>query len=142
MSSSSSPATTEEVLPAKKPVFIPAKVPVPVLQSVPVHTNIASGPLSLKTLMSKPFSHVATDPEPKRDLGASDPAPHARSRAPSATRFGWTKRMTTTGNVKASTDLKENSGQGTLTTPGDSLRISRPRPRGRPTPASTAKPIR
>ncbi|KAJ6619274.1 hypothetical protein B0H10DRAFT_2216971 [Mycena sp. CBHHK59/15] len=64
-------------------------------------------------------------------------APNARPRVASAARrtaLGWAKRST-----KASTDLKENSitaGQGSfMMTPGESLRISRPRPRGRPTPA-------
>ncbi|KAG6825404.1 hypothetical protein H0H92_003817 [Tricholoma furcatifolium] len=55
-----------------------------------------------------------------------------------------TKRSTGTGSTKQSVvDLKENVGQGIIPyTAGDSLRINRPRPRGRPTPASTARPIR
>ncbi|KAJ7160888.1 hypothetical protein C8R46DRAFT_1223241 [Mycena filopes] len=62
----------------------------------------------------------------------------ARPRVASATRrsaLGWAKR-----SAKAWTDLKENnantslSGMSFMMTPGESLRISRPGPRGRPTP--------
>nr|GAT51801.1 predicted protein [Mycena chlorophos] len=69
-----------------------------------------------------------------------------RPRVPSAARrsaLGWAKRST-----KASTDLKENnvnvlntSGISFVMSPNDSLRISRPRPRGRPTPASARRPV-
>ncbi|KAJ7132975.1 hypothetical protein C8R46DRAFT_1048292 [Mycena filopes] len=74
---------------------------------------------------------------PKRE-NAWGLAPNARPRVASATRrsaLGWAKR-----SAKASTDLKENnantslSGMSFMMTPGESLRISRPRPRGRPTP--------
>ncbi|KAF7297196.1 hypothetical protein MIND_00952700 [Mycena indigotica] len=60
-----------------------------------------------------------------------------RPRVPSAARrsaLGWAKRST-----KASSDLKENnlnnSAISFIMSPNESLRISRPRPRGRPTPA-------
>ncbi|KAJ7115597.1 hypothetical protein C8R43DRAFT_1038570 [Mycena crocata] len=73
---------------------------------------------------------------PKRE-NAWGLAPNARPRVASATRrsaLGWAKRST-----KASTDLKENNTSTTavsfMMTPGESLRITRPRPRGRPTPA-------
>ncbi|KAJ7785840.1 hypothetical protein B0H16DRAFT_1354701 [Mycena metata] len=73
---------------------------------------------------------------PKRE-NAWGLAPNARPRVASAARrsaLGWAKRST-----KASTDLKENntsmSGMSFMMTPGESLRINRPRPRGRPTPA-------
>lgn len=61
-----------------------------------------------------------------------------RTRVASGTRraaLGWSKRS---NGPKSSTGQKENVGvaQGTVTTPGDSLRINRPRPKGRPTPAS------
>ncbi|KAG5732016.1 hypothetical protein E4T56_gene18279 [Termitomyces sp. T112] len=113
-------------------------VNVPVLQQVPTNTNIVfSAPLHA----SKPFSPLVKDIEPKEEspLGF----PHNRPRIGSAVRRntpGRTKRST--GGNKTSTDLKENVGQGTLTTSGNSLRINRPRPRGRLNPASTVRPIR
>ncbi|KAJ7772927.1 hypothetical protein DFH07DRAFT_913167 [Mycena maculata] len=70
---------------------------------------------------------------PKRE-NAWGLAPNARPRVASAARrtaLGWAKRST-----KASSDLKENNTSVSfMMTPGESLRISRPRPRGRPTPA-------
>ncbi|KAJ6577467.1 hypothetical protein B0H19DRAFT_561509 [Mycena capillaripes] len=80
-------------------------------------------------------------PSPKRE-NAWGLAPNARPRVASAARrtaLGWAKRST-----KASSDLKENntsmSGVSFMMTPGESLRISRPRPRGRPTPARAGVP--
>ncbi|KAJ6568795.1 hypothetical protein B0H19DRAFT_1256508 [Mycena capillaripes] len=80
-------------------------------------------------------------PSPKRENAWGLP-PNARPRVTSAARrtaLGWAKRST-----KASSDLKENntsmSGVSFMMTPGESLRISRPRPRGRPTPARAGAP--
>ncbi|KAI0064426.1 hypothetical protein BV25DRAFT_322323 [Artomyces pyxidatus] len=42
--------------------------------------------------------------------------------------LGWSKRSTGKEN-------RENTSSGTIATPGESLRLNRPRPRGRPTPA-------
>ncbi|KAA1479222.1 hypothetical protein DENSPDRAFT_830309 [Dentipellis sp. KUC8613] len=54
------------------------------------------------------------------------------------TALGWAKRSI----GKENKENKENTSQGTIATPGDSLRISRPRPRGRPTPAARPQTIR
>jgi serine/arginine repetitive matrix protein 2 len=67
-------------------------------------------------------------------------APDARPRVGSGARraaLGWSKRS---NGPKSSTGQKENAvnvGQGTVMTPSEGLRINRPRPKGRPTPAST-----
>ncbi|KAF8996426.1 hypothetical protein BDQ17DRAFT_1364415 [Cyathus striatus] len=89
-------------------------VPTPVLQDKTVNANISALPHALEAL--KPFSPFAMDVEPKRE-NAFGLAPHARPRV------GSTARRTALG------------------CPGESLRLSRPRPRGRPTPASQ-RPIR
>ncbi|RDB27260.1 hypothetical protein Hypma_004359 [Hypsizygus marmoreus] len=111
----------------------------PVLQQIPINHNILlSAAPSLEAL--KPFSPLVVDIEPKRE-NAFGLAPAARPRVGSTARrtaLGWSKRST----GKSSTDQKENVSQGAIMTPGESLRINRPRPRGRPTPASTARPIR
>ncbi|KAG6916979.1 hypothetical protein DXG01_004408 [Tephrocybe rancida] len=111
----------------------------PVLQQIHINNNILAAP-ALDTL--KPFSPLVMDIEPKRE-NAFGLAPNARPRVGSTARrtaLGWSKRST--GSNKMSTDHKENVSQGMIMTPGESLRINRPRPRGRPTPASTARPIR
>ncbi|KAF9457373.1 hypothetical protein BDZ94DRAFT_1175700 [Collybia nuda] len=108
------------------------------LQQIPINHNILSVAPSLEAL--KPFSPLVVDIEPKRE-NAFGLAPHARPRVASTARrtaLGWSKRST----GKSSTDQKENIAQGTIMTPGESLRINRPRPRGRPTPASQQRPIR
>ncbi|KIK67170.1 hypothetical protein GYMLUDRAFT_69362 [Collybiopsis luxurians FD-317 M1] len=102
------------------------------LKTVTIDPNIIPViPLSAK----KVFSRKPNSPEPllKRE--------NVRPRVPSTTRrnaLGWSKR-----SAKASSELKENlnssSGQGTGMTPANnSLRLQRPRPRGRPTPARSA----
>ncbi|KAF8878425.1 hypothetical protein BD779DRAFT_1663807 [Infundibulicybe gibba] len=110
----------------------------PVLQQVPVNSNIISAVPTLDAL--KPFSPLVLDVEPKRE-NAFGLAPAARPRVASTARrsaLGWSKRS----NGKSSSDQKENVSQGSIMTPGESLRLNRPRPRGRPTPASQARPIR
>ncbi|KAF8872637.1 hypothetical protein BD779DRAFT_1572174 [Infundibulicybe gibba] len=110
----------------------------PVLQQVPVNSNIMSAVPTLDAL--KPFSPLVLDVEPKRE-NAFGLAPAARPRVASTARrsaLGWSKRS----NGKSSSDQKENVSQGSIMTPGESLRLNRPRPRGRPTPASQARPIR
>ncbi|KAJ7088519.1 hypothetical protein B0H15DRAFT_841620 [Mycena belliarum] len=91
-----------------------------------VHSNI--------DIPMPPVPRLNEKMSPKRE-NAWGLAPNARPRVASATRrsaLGWAKRST-----KASTDLKENSTTAVsfMMTPGESLRITRPRPRGRPTPA-------
>lgn len=106
----------------------------PVLKPLPVNANTLSVAPSLEAL--KPFSPLVINIEPKREnaFGLA-----ARPRVASSTRrsaLGWSKRS----NGKASTDQKEN--QGAVMTPGESLRLNRPRPRGRATPATQGRPIR
>ncbi|KAF9482957.1 hypothetical protein BDN70DRAFT_892146 [Pholiota conissans] len=95
--------------------------------------NVASAAPALGEL--KPFSPLVMDVEPKRE-NAYGLAPHARPRVGSGARrtaLGWSKRST--GTAKSSSDKKENVvAAGTIMTPGDNLRLNRPRPRGRPTP--------
>ncbi|KAF8959872.1 hypothetical protein BDZ97DRAFT_1666634 [Flammula alnicola] len=107
----------------------------PVLQQKPVNKNIhmmATAP-SLEAL--KPFSPLVMDIEPKRE-NAFGLAPNVRPRVGSTARrtaLGWSKRSN--GNGKSSTDQKENvAATGIVMTPGDTLRLNRPRARGRPTP--------
>jgi serine/arginine repetitive matrix protein 2 len=138
----------------------------PVLQEVKVNTNVKSSTVpSLEAI--KPFSPIFLDVEPKRE-NAYGLAPAARPRVPSNARrsaLGWSKRST---GGKSSTDQKENVvGQGVVKTfvpflcflfysavtdnlnafdrPGETLRLNRPRPRGRATPGTqqrTSRPIR
>jgi serine/arginine repetitive matrix protein 2 len=134
----------------------------PVLQEVHINANIMSTAPSLDAL--KPFSPLFLDVEPKRE-NAYGLAPMARPRVASNARrsaLGWSKRST----GKSSTGQKENVvGQGTVMTfvsfpdlflqntdypdafvrPGETLRLNRPRPRGRATPGTqqrTLRPIR
>ncbi|KAJ6514305.1 hypothetical protein C8R47DRAFT_962300 [Mycena vitilis] len=107
-----------------------------------------SSPAALHRLASSPLRPLEVNPNvdvhmspvvlsPKRE-NAWGLAPNARPRVASATRrtaLGWTRRST-----KASMDLKENN-TSMSGIPGDSLRLSRPRPRGRPTPARAAPPM-
>ncbi|KAJ3972631.1 hypothetical protein EV361DRAFT_970780 [Lentinula raphanica] len=107
----------------------------PPLREVTANPNIAfDSPAPNPLINKKVFSRQTNSPEKvmqKRD--------NVRPRVPSTTRrnaLGWTKR-----SAKASSELKENNsfGQGMGLTPGNnSLRLSRPRPRGRPTPARPA----
>uniref|UniRef100_D8Q0G2 Uncharacterized protein n=1 Tax=Schizophyllum commune (strain H4-8 / FGSC 9210) TaxID=578458 RepID=D8Q0G2_SCHCM len=83
------------------------------------------------------FSIASVEPSAENAWGL---APDARPKIGSAARraaLGWTKRSN-----KSSAGQKENVGQGTLATPGDSLRINRARPRARQTPATQSRSIR
>ncbi|KAJ7126033.1 hypothetical protein C8R44DRAFT_733950 [Mycena epipterygia] len=97
-------------------------------------SNNALQSIELNANVDVPMPPIVLSPKRENAWGL---APNARPRVASAARrsaLGWAKRST-----KASTDLKENntstSGVSFMMTPGESLRISRPRPRGRPTPA-------
>ncbi|KAH9487444.1 hypothetical protein JR316_0001520 [Psilocybe cubensis] len=113
----------------------------PVLQQVSLNQNRDTKTAKASTKNApflselKPFSPlVIDDTEPKRE-NAFGLAPNARPRVGSNARrtaLGWTKRST--GTSKSSTDQKENVSMGTIATPGENLRLNRPRPRGRPTP--------
>ncbi|KAG2024130.1 hypothetical protein CC2G_001714 [Coprinopsis cinerea AmutBmut pab1-1] len=133
-----------------------SSAPTPVLQERKINKNIlGASPAPNKPVLDaiKPFSpfvvHVGGDDSPVPDMKkmstGSGNGSFVRPRVPSAVRrsaLGWTKRS---NGAKASTDKKENKenavGQGLVSTPGDNLRINRPRPRGR-TPGSQARPIR
>ncbi|KAJ7459292.1 hypothetical protein FB451DRAFT_1046300 [Mycena latifolia] len=95
-------------------------------------THSALQPVEVYANFDPPQPPVVLSPKRENAWGL---APNARPRVASAARrsaLGWAKRST-----KTSTDQKENSttGMSFMMTPGESLRISRPRPRGRPTPA-------
>ncbi|KAF7339245.1 hypothetical protein MVEN_02002300 [Mycena venus] len=75
---------------------------------------------------------------PKR----SQIAPNVRPRVASAARrtaLGWGPRKTSTKAQKEN-DTSMTGGVSFMMTPGESLRLSRPRPRGRPTPARAGAP--
>ncbi|KAK7014020.1 hypothetical protein R3P38DRAFT_2720656 [Favolaschia claudopus] len=100
---------------------------------------VTDNALQVVDVNSSPAVEVHMSPavlSPKRE-NAWGLAGKARPRVGSAARrsaLGWAKRGT-----KTSTDQKENNTSMTsisfMMTPGESLRINRPRPRGRPTPA-------
>ncbi|KAJ6511227.1 hypothetical protein DFH09DRAFT_999601 [Mycena vulgaris] len=102
-------------------------------------THSALQPLEVHANVDLPTPPAMMSPKRENAWGL---APNARPRVASAARrsaLGWAKRST-----KASTDQKENNTSTTavsfMMTPGESLRISRPRPRGRPTPARPGLP--
>ncbi|KAF5312056.1 hypothetical protein D9619_003769 [Psilocybe cf. subviscida] len=111
----------------------------PVLQAKSLNTQTTAAAPTLDAL--KPFSPLSfLDTEPKRE-NAFGLAPNARPRVGSNARrtaLGWSKRSngpTTGKSSTASTDQKENiGGNGLSMTPAETLRLNRPRPRGRPTP--------
>ncbi|PPQ74616.1 hypothetical protein CVT24_004162 [Panaeolus cyanescens] len=118
-------------------------------------SSTASNAPSLDAL--KPFSPLVMDLDTQREkvFGAS-----ARPRVPSTTRrnaLGWTKRSNgptngskSSNGPKSSTGPKTSTGPGKenvigtglVATPGDNLRLNRPRPKTRATPASNARTIR
>ncbi|KAF8957811.1 hypothetical protein BDZ97DRAFT_2061970 [Flammula alnicola] len=108
---------------------------IPVLQQKPINKNIHMMTTAPSLEVLKPFSPLVMDIEPKHE-NAFGLAPNVRPRVGSTARrtaLGWSKHSN--GNGKSSTDQKENvAATGIVMTPGDTLRINRPRPRGRPTP--------
>ncbi|KAI8973078.1 hypothetical protein BD414DRAFT_447875 [Trametes punicea] len=112
----------------------------PVLREVPrdVNTLTASPAPALDEI--KPFSplHIELDTS-KQGKGAFGLP--ARPRVTSSTRraaLGWSKRSTGKSSTQ---DCKENvSSSMIIPTPSETLRINRPRPRGRPTPARVPVP--
>lgn len=96
--------------------------------------NALSPPPALCVI--KPFTPFAVEFEKSKQNKAPTGLPPlpARPRVTSSARrtaLGWTKRST---GKSSSSDQKENVGQGMIITPSETLRINRPRPRGRPTP--------
>ncbi|KAJ3980260.1 hypothetical protein F5890DRAFT_1557848 [Lentinula detonsa] len=108
----------------------------PPLKEVTANPNIAlDSPAQISLANKKVFSRKTNSPEKIMQRREN-----VRPRVPSTTRrtaLGWSKR-----SAKASSEQKENNNsfsQGMGMTPGNnSLRLSRPRPRGRPTPARPA----
>ncbi|TFK33165.1 hypothetical protein BDQ12DRAFT_448473 [Crucibulum laeve] len=130
----------EQTRPSNADLHRSFATPAAVLQQILVNANIMPSAPSLEAL--KPFSPFMMNVEPKRE-NAFGLAPNARPRVASTTRrtaLGWSKRS---NGAKHSTDQKENVvGQGMIMTPGESLRINRPRPRGRATPATQPRALR
>ncbi|KAG7440055.1 uncharacterized protein BT62DRAFT_938390 [Guyanagaster necrorhizus] len=99
-----------------------------------VYRNATSSPLgdiaphANAPSASKPFSPSIDEPKQETMWGVAATRPRVGSAA-RRTAIGWAKR-----NGKTSTGLKENTPKTNMKR-GDSLRLSRPRPKGRPTPA-------
>ncbi|KAF9449617.1 hypothetical protein P691DRAFT_799115 [Macrolepiota fuliginosa MF-IS2] len=123
--------------------------------NVPVAAPILDSIKSLPPLI--PHDENTRKPELTQDNKRGITRPRVASNA-RRTALGWTKRSTgpkgstepanitggklSTGASTMSTDQKENVvGMGNIITPGDNLRFSRPRPKGRPTPASTTRKV-
>ncbi|KAF6741921.1 hypothetical protein DFP72DRAFT_1110853, partial [Ephemerocybe angulata] len=132
-------STTSTVFESK-----PDSAPTPVLKEKKLNAKKLNVAPSLEVLKPmSPFAMKVTgDGSPKKAaLGVNGAV---RPRVPSAARrsaLGWSKRS---NGAKTSTDSKKENvvGEGSIVmTPGDSLRLNRPRPRGR-TPASQARAIR
>ncbi|KAI0666503.1 hypothetical protein C8Q78DRAFT_984185 [Trametes maxima] len=110
-----------------------------ILREVQRDTNLLKASPAPALGEIKPFSplHIELDVS-KQDKSAFIPA---RPRVTSSTRraaLGWSKRSS---GKSAAYDGKENiSSSMIIPTPSDSLRINRPRPRGRPTPARVPVP--
>ncbi|KDQ55355.1 hypothetical protein JAAARDRAFT_59878 [Jaapia argillacea MUCL 33604] len=111
-----------------------------VLKQVSINPNISSpaptlgqhkvaSPFLVDLDRSAKFVH-----EDSASFSAAGAPPLPRQRVTSSARrsaLGWAKRS----NGRSQKENKENAGQGALMSPPKSLRIDRPRPRGRPTPA-------
>lgn len=115
----------------------PKQTPTAALQPVSINPNILSPLPPVPTLdalkSGSPFIPEMDDSKLVKTFGLPRPRVPSNARR---TALGWSKRST------GKNDNKENNlSQGLIMTPSDSLRINRPRPRGRPTPGS-ARPIR
>ncbi|KAF8483145.1 hypothetical protein JB92DRAFT_1651529 [Gautieria morchelliformis] len=121
------------------------------LQAIPDPGNMSSPAPALATLA--PFSPLALDISQSDEcINMSTQAPVSaikpavRPRVPSTARrnaLGWTKKKTPKTKAAEGKSLnhnKENEAHGLLTSPTESLRIVRPRPRSRMVPASAPKP--
>ncbi|OCH91742.1 hypothetical protein OBBRIDRAFT_833966 [Obba rivulosa] len=103
-------------------------------RSLNTTADVASPPPALDAL--KPFTPFNVPKVPPSPKSAAPPLP-TRPRVTSSARrtaLGWTKRNP--GKSKSSShNQKENISQPMVITPSETLRLNRPRPRGRPTPA-------
>ncbi|KAI0746236.1 hypothetical protein C8Q80DRAFT_1271161 [Daedaleopsis nitida] len=116
-------------------VPVPAAHDQSILREVQRNTNVnvPTPPPALGEL--KPFSPFNIELEASKQGKNAFGLP-ARPRVTSSTRraaLGWSKRSTGKSSTQ---DCKENSV--IIPTPSETLRINRPRPRGRPTPARVA----
>ena len=110
----------------------PKRTPAAALQPVSFNPNLVSRHPSVPKLDALKGSPMVPESELVKTFGL--PRPRVPSNARRSA-LGWSKRSTGKEN-------KENNlSQGSIKTPSESLRINRPRPRGRPTPGS-ARPIR
>ncbi|KAH7884200.1 hypothetical protein F5I97DRAFT_1671717 [Phlebopus sp. FC_14] len=119
------------------------------LKQVVVNPNIAPSPHpGEKGGDAKPG---ATSPSKPERIFGLPPRPRVASTARRAA-LGWVKRSTgrsgvenkensSVGHISLGMALGNGSQGNLIMTPAETLRLNRPRPRGRPTPAST-KPIR
>ncbi|KAF9235707.1 hypothetical protein BU15DRAFT_89481 [Melanogaster broomeanus] len=120
------------------------------LQQVAVDPNLVSMPTNAGEKPTDGKALIASPDKPERVFGLP-PRPRVASTARRAA-LGWAKRS----NGRSGFENKENNSsfgnvslgmgstnaiQGVIMTPSDTLRLNRPRPRGRPTPASV-RPIR
>ncbi|KAG1723926.1 uncharacterized protein EDB91DRAFT_1171738, partial [Suillus paluster] len=126
-----------------------AQVQPKALQQISVNPNIMS-PAIDNTKAGEVMKDVAMSPgKPERVFGVP-PRPRVGSVARRAA-LGWAKRSTGRNGLEnkenasfsniSLTAVPGNMSQGLVMTPSETLRLNRPRPRGRPTPAS-ARPIR
>ncbi|KAI0354136.1 hypothetical protein OH77DRAFT_1405859 [Trametes cingulata] len=112
----------------------------PVLREVRKSENVLSASPVPALEEIKPFSpiHIELDTSKQGKTAFGLPA---RPRVTSSTRraaLGWSKRSTGKSTTQ---DCKENlSASMIIPTPSETLRINRPRPRGRPTPARVPVP--
>ncbi|KAI0077491.1 hypothetical protein K474DRAFT_1077009 [Panus rudis PR-1116 ss-1] len=133
---------------ASKPFALPSDLSMfAPLKDVSMNTNAnaLSPPPAVDVKPFSPFAvkldqsfNIPVPPVPNVPAEKNNVSLPVRPRVTSSVRrtaLGWSKRST---GKSSSSDQKENVSQGTLMTPGESLRISRPRPRGRPTPARAA----
>jgi hypothetical protein len=119
------------------------------LQQISVNPNIMS-PAAENTKAGELMKDAAMSPGKLERVFGLPPRPRVGSVA-RRTALGWAKRSTgrngmenkenaSIGNISLAA-VPGNTSQGLIMTPSETLRLNRPRPRGRPTPAS-GRPIR
>ncbi|KAH9896427.1 hypothetical protein C8Q73DRAFT_788785 [Cubamyces lactineus] len=121
-----------------KPFAAPAPEQ-PVLREVQRDANVYQSSPAPALDEIKPFSPIYIELDTSKQGKGAFGLP-SRPRVTSSTRraaLGWSKRST----GKSTQDCKENlSTSSIIPTPSETLRINRPRPRGRPTPARVPVP--
>ncbi|KAG2365179.1 hypothetical protein BDR07DRAFT_1470529 [Suillus spraguei] len=119
------------------------------LQQISVNPNIMSPPVE-NTKAGELMKDAAMSPGKLERVFGLPPRPRVGSVA-RRTALGWAKRSAgrnglenkenaSIGNISLAA-VPGNMSQGLIITPSETLRLNRPRPRGRPTPASV-RPIR